>query len=111
MKKILDEYYQSMNNHTLDCLEFLSDDVVVTFLEKERNWNGKEMAKEKFGKMFSLYPTMNGEILEIFKETEDSLSVFVYFGDKDESLNTKFEKKKIMIYTFDSNKIKRIDHC
>jgi hypothetical protein len=111
MEKTLEEYYKSMNNHTIDCLEYLSEDVFVTFLEKERNWKGKEVAKEKFGNMFSLNPNFYGEILKIFKETEDSLSVFVYFGDKDESLNSKFENKKIMIYTFKSNKITRIDHC
>ena len=105
-------YYEAMSNRNLEeSLKFLDEKIQVTFKEPERNWEGLKNANLKFSKMFELNPKFYGEILD-FKEKEDGkISVFAYFGDRNELKEKKFEQKKELIYTLnDELKIIKIDH-
>lgn len=112
----LERYYQALNEQNEDkYLNFLTTDVKVTFLNTEKNWAGIDQAKIKFENMYKQNPNFYGEIMNI--DTVSELNSFViilitaFFGNKEESKETKESKSKKMRYTFDLNfKIKQIDH-
>lgn len=98
-KKIIEKYYEALNSKNVDnCLEFLTNDLFVTFKEKERNWSGIETAKTKFSNMYNQNPKFYGEIIDFleFKVTNQGsiLIILAYFGNPDESFNEKKQKSK-----------------
>ena len=67
---VITEYYSAMNQHCLDqVLSYLHQDVLVTFPEEERNWQGVEVAREKFSGMFQRMPSFTGRFEVLSEDT------------------------------------------
>ncbi len=75
---VLSDYYTAMNAHDVDAaLLWLSPDVLVTFPEAERNWQGISLAREKFKGMFERMPGFVGtfEIVSVSSDNGESLVI------------------------------------
>lgn len=68
---VLSDYYAAMNAHDVEkALTYLHPEVLVTFPEQERTWQGVALAHEKFSGMFEKMPSFTGSF-EVLSQTSD----------------------------------------
>ena len=107
---LLRSYYAAMNCHDISrVIEFLDDNVYVTFPEEERNWRGRDRAIEKFGTMFEKLPSFVGDFDVEATELSDThtlLHVDCSFSCKDSN----YTNQRKMTYKIIGEKIVEICH-
>ena len=111
MADILSAYYEAMNKHNMeDILTYIHSDIAVTFPESERNWQGVENVRIKFGGMFEKMPTFRGDYV-ISNIEENDNAIYLHTKCTFKCQQTNFNSSRPMIYTINNtNKITKIQH-
>lgn len=109
---VLTEYYAAMNSHDVErALTFLHPDVVVTFPEEERNWQGSSVAAEKFGAMFLRMPTFVGSFVVTSCVEQEAMShVVVTVACRFRCVESHSDSERNMTYHIQHNLITEIHH-
>jgi hypothetical protein len=109
-KKLLKKYYELMNERKIEnIINLFHDNIKVIHKEEEKNWEGKETAKEKLTEMYKNIPNYKCEILEMESfQDESKIIAKCYFGHN-EDVNFKLENSKLMTYHFNSSLISKIE--
>mmetsp|Transcript_23487 Transcript_23487/g.39853 ORF Transcript_23487/g.39853 Transcript_23487/m.39853 type:complete len:122 (+) Transcript_23487:173-538(+) len=112
---VLSGYYDAMNAHNVStALSFLHQDVLVTFPEQDRSWQGISVAEDKFSGMFERMPTFKGEfnVVSADEETASDGSAIdkITVSCKFQCVQSQSNSSRNMLYHIRNNLITQIHH-
>lgn len=112
---LISGYYDAMNRHDMESiLNFLDENIKVTFPEAARDWEGKGTAATKFAIMYDRMPTFKAEYICLTTSKESGLSRIVLHATFTCEA-TKQISERDLVYRLDAKgdnglKIVSIDH-